>query len=299
MSKTINDVIIIGAGPAGIACAIQLKRYGINPLIIEKNSFGGLLRNANLIENYTGFPGGISGKLLVSLFREQFKNEKLKFVREEVISVSYTNKIYIVKTSAQKYYSKVLVIASGTRPNEFNELQLNKNILNYIYYDIYKIADSVKKKIVIVGAGDLAFDYALNLGKRNNITILNRTNEIKSLKLLANRTKKLKSFTYYRNTEIKNIYKTGFKSVTIECKSRSKLFELEADCIIFAIGRNPELSFLDKKIKKVSGELRRNRKLFFIGDVINKHYRQTSIATGDGVKIAMTIYEKTKREKWK
>ena len=64
----VEGVTIIGAGPAGIAAAIQLKRYGITPLLLEKNMLGGLLRNANLVENYPGFPVGISGLHLTSLF---------------------------------------------------------------------------------------------------------------------------------------------------------------------------------------------------------------------------------------
>jgi len=66
VSKNTN-VIIIGAGPAGIACAIQLKRYNINTIVLEKDKIGGLLKNANLVENYPGFPNGINGEKFVQL----------------------------------------------------------------------------------------------------------------------------------------------------------------------------------------------------------------------------------------
>ena len=56
-----EEVIIVGAGPAGLATALQLERYGIKPLVVEKEHLGGLLHNANLVENYPGFPGGIPG----------------------------------------------------------------------------------------------------------------------------------------------------------------------------------------------------------------------------------------------
>ena len=68
MKKSNIRIAIIGAGPAGIACAIQLIRQGYSPIIFEKGEIGGLLKNANLVENYLGFPGGISGKKLCSLF---------------------------------------------------------------------------------------------------------------------------------------------------------------------------------------------------------------------------------------
>ena len=62
MKPAVYDTLIVGGGPAGIAAAIQLKRSGFKVLILEKNKLGGLLRNANLVENYPGFPGGLSGK---------------------------------------------------------------------------------------------------------------------------------------------------------------------------------------------------------------------------------------------
>ena len=67
----IESVAIIGAGPAGLSTALQLKRQGIKAVLFERDKVGGLLRNANLVENYPGFPGGLSGPKLVSLFEQQ------------------------------------------------------------------------------------------------------------------------------------------------------------------------------------------------------------------------------------
>ncbi len=80
-----KDVCVIGAGPSGIAAAIQLKRYNISPLILEMNRIGGLLNNANLIENYPGFPDGISGEKLCMLFNEQFNKCNITIINKEVM----------------------------------------------------------------------------------------------------------------------------------------------------------------------------------------------------------------------
>ena len=83
----VEHVTIIGAGPAGIATALQLKRYGITPIILEKNTIGGLLRNAHLVENYPGFPKGISGVNLVRLFRKHLERAAITIFPEEVINL--------------------------------------------------------------------------------------------------------------------------------------------------------------------------------------------------------------------
>ena len=67
------DVVVVGAGPAGISASIQLKRSGIEPLLLEKDETGGLLLNANLVENYPGFPDGVSGEILAEIFSKHLK----------------------------------------------------------------------------------------------------------------------------------------------------------------------------------------------------------------------------------
>jgi len=73
-----NDVAVIGGGPSGIAASIYLKRAGVDVILFEKYEIGGLLSNAHLIENYPGFPSGISGKKLCKLFEEHLKKWKVK-----------------------------------------------------------------------------------------------------------------------------------------------------------------------------------------------------------------------------
>ena len=101
-----EHVIIIGAGPAGLATAIQLKRYGVHPLLFEREQTGGLLRNANLVENYPGFPQGISGLDLVNLFIRQAQNLSIDVTYEEVIELVYDQGIFQARTARQSYASQ-------------------------------------------------------------------------------------------------------------------------------------------------------------------------------------------------
>ncbi len=108
----VEQVIIIGAGPAGLATAIQLKRYGVHLLLFERAQAGGLLHNANLVENYPGFPLGISGVDLVNLFMLQAQNLGIDVTYEEVIELSYDRGLFRVKTGRAE---KLCFPAGGNR----------------------------------------------------------------------------------------------------------------------------------------------------------------------------------------
>jgi thioredoxin reductase (NADPH) len=295
MKKKTNDVIIIGAGPAGMACALQLCRYGIRPLVFEKNEAGGLLRNANLIENYLGFPDGITGSELVRLFKEQVKNISLKIRREEVISVKFNKRLFSVQTKEKAYESYYLVLASGSVPKKLVNLNFPSEAENKILYDIVSIMNCENKNIVIIGAGDLAFDFALNLGKKNSVVILNRSAEVKCIPLLLERVRKQNHIKYFENTVINEVTIENC-NMYIEYKSGNSIGKLRADYLIPAIGRELNNKLLFNGFNKISGELEQKGLFYKIGDVKNINYRQTSIAAGDGIKAAMKIYGLIKRD---
>src|SRR4030042_3304639 len=112
----IYEVVIIGAGPAGISAALQLKRYGIDTALLERGDTGGLLRNANLVENYPAFPQGISGAELVQRLVEHLQCAAVKVTRAEVRAVSYQAGIFQISTTTGDFQASVLVIATGTKP---------------------------------------------------------------------------------------------------------------------------------------------------------------------------------------
>ncbi len=258
-----NKVIITGAGPAGIACAIQLKRYGITPVVFEKNKPGGLLRNANLVENYPGFPGGIKGVELVEKLTEHLAGYNLCPVSEEVKRISLNNDgLFCVKTQNAAYSANFLVIASGTKPGKFNTEASN------VFYEVCELYkhDTRGKKIVIIGSGDAAFDYALNIAGNSRaagVTILNRGSKTKCIPLLKQRVLKNKNINYIENRELDE--------------------GIEYDYILCATGREPDDGFLDNTLEN-------SEKVFFAGDVKNGDFRQAAIAAGDGIRAAMGIY---------
>lgn len=276
-------VAIIGAGPAGIACAIQLKRHKIDFIIFERNKPGGLLRNANLVENYPGFANGITGEKLVELFSRQLKVNDISPIKENVEFIDYKDSFFI-KTNNSVYQSEILIVASGTKPKRLN-IKMPANTESKIFYEVVALKKLNGKKIGIIGSGDAGFDYAIGLSKKNKIILLNRTDEHKCLPILFKRCMENKNIMYITNFEITKIQLKN-KKLFLHSKNREPV---SVDCLMAAIGREPNLDFLSKKIKCKLKFLEKNKKLYIIGDVKNKIFRQTAIAVGDGIKTAMEI----------
>jgi thioredoxin reductase (NADPH) len=286
-----DSVAIVGAGPSGIAMAIQLKRYGLEPAVFEKDQPGGLLKNANLVENYPGFPGGIRGTELVELMVNQLDELRVNVLPEEVINLDYRGDAFVLRTDKKRYRFQKVAVASGTKPIRESLAEANSQAARFIHYEVYPLIKEKWKKIVIVGAGDAAFDYALNLAWQNEIIILNRGSVIDSLPLLVERAKNHPNITYFQNTAISrlDLDESGARA-NLLCTSPAGMRKIVADFLIFAIGRTPCTDYLTKTMLECQDELIANQRLYMIGDVKNDIFRQTSIAVGDGVLAAMQLY---------
>ncbi len=291
----INEVVIIGAGPAGLSTVIQLKRYGIEPILLEKEEIGGLLRNANLVENYPGFPEGITGPKLIKLFKKQLKNTMVKVHFEEVLELDYRNEVFFVNTNQRVVTCCIAVIASGTKPCRLSNLNISTDIADRIFYEIYPLTKVAKEKIAIIGSGDIAFDYALNLSKKNGVIILNKGKRVKCLPLLWERAMGSEKISYKENTQVKKIKYHDEGLILTGYNTRGE-WSMYVSCLVVAIGREPYLDFLSDNIKKNLEELQKTKMLYMIGDVKNDIHRQTAIAVGDGIKSAMEIHRKIKEK---
>ncbi len=252
-------VAIIGAGPAGISAAVQLKRYKINSIIFEKRKIGGLVENAHRIENTMLFPNGISGKEFVKILEDYVKKYNLKIVYEEVKKVNKADN-FILKTKKGNYEFEYLIIATGTRPKKLP--------FRGIKYHVTEINPC--KKLLIIGGGDIAFDYALSARKIcKDITILYRSN-IKALPVLVDEV----------NGKGIRVIKGEIKSIEDNI-AITTIGKLQFDEILAAIGRVPNVEIVEGIASS---------KMFVIGDAKNGIYRQTSLAIADGVKVGMKIW---------
>lgn len=255
-----EQVIIIGGGPAGVACAVQLKRYGIDPLLLEKNSIGGLVRNAWRLDNYPGFPDGISGEEMVEKLEAHLNRFEIRTLKSEIRTVKYSTDGFVVDYEGKDISCEYLVVATGTKAKH-KEKGLT---------EVYPLRSVSEKRIAIVGAGDAAFDYAMTLSTHNDVHIFNRGSRIKCVPALLEIAKKQEKISYHKNSVPSDSF----------------------DYTIFATGRKPELGFLSPELEENSQQLEQQGLLYIIGDVKNGKVRQVSVATGDGIRAAMAIREK-------
>jgi len=290
----VEPVIIIGAGPAGLAVAIQLKRYGVHALVFERAAMGGLLLNANLVENYPGFPGGIPGPTLVDLFIQQARHLGIEVTFEEILALDYDQGMYQARTEIKSYASRVAVIATGTKPATFADLPIPGNLESRIFYEVYPLLKMEGKSIAIIGSGDAAFDYGLNLSRKNQVFILNRGESPKCLPLLWERAQKTSAITYHAKTSVSQLDECPTNQILLNCHTPAGVIQLGVDYLVAAIGREPQVDCLSISLRQQTSNLAEQGVLYLIGDVANGMFRQTAIAVGDGVKAAMRIYRKLK-----
>ncbi|MGC8988769.1 MAG: NAD(P)/FAD-dependent oxidoreductase [Verrucomicrobiia bacterium] len=314
-----TKVVIVGAGPAGLAAAIQLRRCSIQCVLLEKSRAGGLLWEAKLIDNYPRFFDGISGPQLARQIAAHAIRMGVTVVKECVSRVDLLelsqrevekrtrsllrgtsdahmdgrNKVagrFHVATDKNEYQTDYVVVASGTAPCPV-PLPVPAECTGRVHSNIEALRNVTNKRIAIVGAGDAAFDYALNLVKnRNSVTILNRSGETKCLRLLFDCVLSHPSISYRAEWPVSKV-EAGETGAILRIRSATGE-TIEADFMLFAIGRIPRLDFLAAELLACPPP-----GLFLAGDVKNGLCRQAIIAAGEGLRAAMEIYFDMQAEK--
>jgi thioredoxin reductase (NADPH) len=289
----LSDIAVIGAGPAGIAASIYLKRAGFEPFVFEKRDIGGLLLNANLVENYPGFPEGISGKGLVRQFKEQLSRLEVEVNNTEVITLTIEDGLFKLKTDKGEHTSRAVIVATGTIPKSI-DIQGEADLLGRkLFYEIKDITQYAKEDtFVIIGGGDAAFDYALNLsGDAARVDVIFRSERAKCLSLLEERAKKRGNIQIHPKTQPLALKEEGNK-IKLKTAAEGKEHILTCDYMLIAAGREPNLSVIPYKMReclKIEDNGCTNLQgLFIAGDVRRGHFRQTGIAVGDGILCAMS-----------
>jgi thioredoxin reductase (NADPH) len=295
-----KNVAIIGAGPAGMAAALQLQRFGIKTILFEAQSqTGSLLKNAWRVENYLGMYPGRSGANLLQIFRKNLALNKIKMIGTKVESLDYDfkSRLFKIKTRDKKYSANYAIVATGTKPKIFPLIENAEAFIRpYLFYEVFPILKKRHKTVIIIGAGDAAFDNALNLAKNNKVIICNRSKSSSALPLLIAKAAKHAGITYYQDYKPHSISPGVSKNLNCVFAGRKKHIAINADYLVAATGHVPQKDFYADKLKLSEQKLIKSGQLFLIGDIKNNIYRQVAIAVGDGILAAMCIFDGLKKQ---
>jgi thioredoxin reductase len=290
------QIAIIGGGPAGIAAAVQLKRYDLAPVLFEKNRLGGLLWNARQVDNYPGFPDGIPGAALAQRLANHLDAYNIPVIQQAVQRLDYDtqNRRFTLATGSGSHHADIAVIAPGTIPKTGSLPQLTPGLLKkYLYFEIQPLLQQENKRIIIIGAGDIAFDYALHLSEANGsrIAVVHRNEHIKALPLLHREVLKRPNIRFFSSSSPHEIAagKTAALAVTF-INDKGQTIAMEADYLVGAIGRVPPKSLYSPQVQELEKELIAQKRLYLAGDVKNGPFRQAAIAAGNGIQAAMDVF---------
>ncbi|WP_415312653.1 thioredoxin-disulfide reductase [Candidatus Nitrosocosmicus sp. FF01] len=303
MSDTHFDVAIIGSGPAGYTASIYTSRAKLKTIIISGSLPGGQLMTTTEVENFPGFPKGITGPELMMNMQQQSERFGTRIVIDEVTRVDFKNRPFKIFTGSAEYTAESVLISTGASPRKLglkSESDFSGKGVSYCATcDGPFFRD---QEIVVVGGGDTALEEATFLTKfGKTVKIVHRRNELRASKILQERAFENPKIEFIWNSTVVNIEGTGkVASVTIKDINTGAETTLNAGGLFVAIGHEPNTTIfkdqldLDERGYVVLNNITRTNidGVFAAGDVHDHRYRQAITAAGFGCMAALDI------EKW-
>ncbi|HDH57442.1 MAG TPA: NAD(P)/FAD-dependent oxidoreductase [Bacteroidetes bacterium] len=282
-----TDVLVIGAGPAGLTAALQLKRSGLDPFLVEKSSIGGSLLNARCIENYPGVPSGISGRELARLLDEHIRDFGVEVHAICVERLDRRGDGFMAACSQGDIFARAVIVASGGVPLHLGLPGEDAYSGKLVFHELKDLPEDAGRSACVIGGGDVAFDYALSLAESGiGVKLIMRSDRPRALKKLEAEAQRTPGIAIISQAEpIQFLKDSGSVCIHFRDSSQSPL---RCDFVLVAIGRRPNVDFLAPELMKRSYP---DLPLFFAGDVVNGSFRQVGIAVGDGLRCAMQVVQ--------
>ncbi|MDF2633594.1 MAG: thioredoxin reductase [Pelosinus sp.] len=287
------DVVIIGAGPAGLTSALYSARSKLSTLYLENLGVGGQVAATDEVENYPGFSHGISGFELSLQMEEQALRFGAKPLLAKVLSLELAEKYRIVKTTKGDFISKIVIIASGATPKALNcpgEFEFRTRGVSYCatcdgpFYE--------ESNIIVVGGGNSAVEEACYLTKfANKVSLVHRRDALRATKIIQERALTNPKLEFIWNTIIHEIQGENIVQKAILKNLRTEEFvEMPIDGIFIYVGNEPNTSFVKNVIElteegyiQTDDFMRTNIPgIYAVGDVRQKLLRQVVTAVSDG-----------------
>ncbi len=293
-----HNVIIIGSGPAGFTAAIYAARANLDPLLITGLEKGGQMTLTDELENYPGFPDGLSGFELSQSLEKQAKRFGAELLEDTVTGVDLTGDVKIVKTAREEYEAKSVIIATGSTPRKLNvagEKELTGKGVSYCATcDGFFFKD---KHVAVIGGGNSALDEGMFLTRfAGKVSIIHRRDRLRADAILQERAFNNEKVEFIWDTVVDRIVgDDSVKHLLVRNVKTDELTEFAVDGVFVFIGHLPNVDLFRGQIKLAPDNTietdRRTRTnitgVFACGDVQDSIYRQAITAAGSGCQAAM------------
>ena len=292
-----TDLIIIGAGTAGLTAAIYAARAGLSVKIIEKAFYGGQVVAAPSVENYPGMPG-VSGADFAMALYKQVKDLNVQILYETIQSAQLGGDIKNIATSKNSHQAKAVIIATGAAPRKLGVPGEDKWIGHSVVFCAACDGTRYKDKdVAVIGGGNVAIDDALLLSDLcRSVTVVHRSANFKAEQKQLEHVKTKHNVKLVTDSVVKELIgDNSLEKVRIESKPDGQVTDIAVDGVFVAIGSVPDNSIfaneihLDKFGYVVAGEdcLTNLPGVFVAGDTRTKQVRQLVTAAADGAVAAL------------
>jgi thioredoxin reductase (NADPH) len=304
--KTLEyDLVIIGAGPAGLSAALYSARASLRTLVIDQSSAGGQVKTTHQVANYPGFVEPVPGYELARNMRKQAEKYGAEFkLAAEITSLSLEGKVKTITADDETYTGKNVIVATGSSPRLLNvpgEEEFKGNGISYCATcdgDFYK-----GKDVIVVGGGNSAMEESLLLLQHvASLTVIHQFDELQAERITAEKIRQNPKVSILWSHEPRAFAKRGDKMIaTVENLKTGEHIEIERDGIFIFVGMKPNtdlfrdtsLKFSDNGYIVTNDVMATNlEEVYAAGDVRDKKFRQITTAVADGTVAALEVIQK-------
>jgi thioredoxin reductase (NADPH) len=303
-SSKVENVIIVGSGPAGYTAALYTARANLNPLVIEGFAWGGLLQQTTDVENYPGFPDGVMGPEMMQKFRDQAERFGARLVTDQADRVELASEpggVHSVWVGDVEHRARTVVLAMGAEHKKLGvvgEEELSGRGVSYCATcDAAFFRDS---QTIIVGGGDSAMEEAIFLSKfAAKVTVVNRRDEFRASRIMLERARAQANIEFVTPYTVKEFVagENGtLGHATLTHADTGEEREIPVSGVFIAVGHEPQSALVRGQVDVdengyvvTDGKSTRTKLpgVFAAGDLVDHTYRQAITAAGSGCQAAL------------
>ena len=287
------QLIIIGGGPAGLSAGIYAARSKLDALLIEKAGLGGQILNAELVENYPGFPQGVSGAELGSLMAQQAAKYGLSTAMAEVEGIEVLGREKIIRTSEGQYRARAVIVAGGSEYTKLGVVGEEEFLGRGVSYCAMCDGAFFRDEVVgVVGGGNVALNDAIFLTRfASKVIVIHRRDQLRATKMLQDRAFAQPRIEFVWDTVVESIKgDSQVRELRLRNVKSGKESSLRVSGVFVAVGHRPNTEYLKSLLKldeggfiPVSGQMETEVPgIYAAGDIRAGSVRQVVSAVGDG-----------------